>query len=125
MKKTILIIVAVVALGYAGYRFWSTVGTDEAVAKANSRILKDAETGELVEIMIKEKMPPYPHVNPSTGKKTLYPTEICWASECLDKGGTHVILNVWLGKDGPTYCPSCGSLVVVHNPGPVRQKNDD
>lgn len=125
MKKTILIIVAVVAFGYAGYALWNMFGSDEAVATANSRTLKDSESGDLVEVTIQEKMPPYPHENRKTGKKTLYPTEVCWAGECLKKGGTHVILNVWLGKDGPTYCPTCGSLVVAHNPGPIGPDTKD
>ena len=41
--------------------------------------------------------------------------------ECLDKGGTRVVLNAWLGQEGPTKCPVCGSGVYAHNPGPEKR----
>ena len=31
---------------------------------------------------------------------------------------TPVLLNSWIGKSGPTFCPDCGRLVVGHNPIP-------
>ena len=117
LKKTLLAVVAACLLGYAGYAVWSSWGGGSVVANANTRTLMDSETGELFRMRLRIGMS-FPLENPKTGKKTLYPTEVCWAGKCLKKGGTHVILNHWLGKKGPTYCPVCGSLVVPHNPGP-------
>ena len=90
----------------------------DAIASANTRILMCAETGELFTISIDE-LEPQPQMNPKTGRKTLYSTEVCYARECGKKpGGTRVILKELLGKEGPTYCPNCGALVRRHNPKP-------
>lgn len=113
LKQIILVVVAVCIVGYAAMQVLNA--GDASPTSANSRILKDAESGELVEIEVRPGMGPYPHENPKTGKKTLYPTEICFANDCDRKGGTRVILNAWLGVDKPTLCPNCGALVTVMN----------
>jgi len=97
---------------------------DYAWAYGARRVLKDAETGELFEFEFGFTLdtPPYPHENPKTHKKTLYPTEICYWDQCGKKGGTRVILNGWLGKGGTTNCPVCGHIVQVHNPAPPDWK---
>ena len=117
MKKTVLTVVAVLAVGYAGYSIMSAFGTPDDIREANTRILRDSNTGELVAVEITLDTPPYPLKNKSTGTNTLYPTEVCWARECGNlPEGTRVILNAWLKKDGPTYCQNCGALVVPRNP---------
>ena len=118
LQRTLLIALAVVCVGLAAYYVWSNFGEDEVIRSANTRTLMDSETGELFDFEITPDFAPYPHKNPKTGTMTLYPTEVCWKGECLEKGGTHVIMNRWLGKEGPTRCPVCGSVVRDHNPGP-------
>ena len=31
---------------------------------------------------------------------------------------TWVLVNEFVGRPGPTFCPDCGRLVVGHNPAP-------
>jgi len=116
-KKAVLAVVVAVLVVAGAYRLWSATGNPAAVA-ANTRTLMDSETRELVQVHVDEQLGAFPLVNPKTGRRTLYPTEVCYASTCAAQGGTHVILNVYLGKEGPTYCPACGAVVRFHNPGP-------
>jgi len=122
LKRNVMLVVAVLAVGACGYYIWAAFGSDESVQAANKRVLKDAETGELFEFDITPDTPPYPHENPKTHKKTLYPTELCYWDQCGKKGGTRVTLNAWLGKPEPTHCPVCGHVVRVHNPAPPDWK---
>jgi hypothetical protein len=59
--------------------------------------------------------------SPFSGRNTGYLAELCfWTKDGSAKAEpTPVLLNSWIGKDGPTFCPDCGRLVVVHNPRPV------
>lgn len=121
LKKALLAVVAIVLVSYAACTIWGTFEDD--IGEANTRTLKDAETGELVKVPVNEDYGPFPMLNKKTGKKSLYPTEICFANQCEKAGGTYVIMNDLLGKEGPTYCPNCGALVKYFNPGP-RQPTD-
>jgi len=47
-----------------------------------------------------------------------HPVEYCFNNTCGPDGGTPVILNAYLGEEGPTTCPKCGARVVGHNPRP-------
>ena len=117
LKKTLAGVAALILVVFAVRGFRNTWGDSTAEA-ANTRTLMDVETGELFEVEVDENFGPFPMVNPKSGEKTLYATEVCYARTCLEKGGTHVIMNKLLGKEGPTYCPQCGALVRFHNPGP-------
>jgi hypothetical protein len=61
-----------------------------------------------------------PVLSPYSGTNTGYPAEPCyWTADGGTKTDpTWVILNRELGKSGPTFCPDCGRLVVIHNPAP-------
>jgi hypothetical protein len=123
-KKLIITVVAIALVAYAVYAYWSNFG--QPTLPADTRTLMDPETGKLYEVAVDENFGPFPHVNPDTGKRTLWPTEVCFARECAKKEkGTHVILNSFLGKEGPTYCPNCGALVRPHNPGRVTTNAGD
>jgi hypothetical protein len=115
-KRTVLVVIAIAAFGLAAYRL--SRATPRPVAAANTRMLMDAETGQLVAVNVADGFGPFPAVHTRTGRRTLYPTEVCYADGCAAKGGTHVILNRYLGRDGPTHCPACGAEVRFHNPGP-------
>ncbi|MCB9851379.1 MAG: hypothetical protein H6817_11820, partial [Phycisphaerales bacterium] len=111
LKKTIMGVVAVGLGILAIYSISGFFGEDEAIKTANTRTLMDINTGDLFDFEVSPDWGPYPHKNPKTGTETLYPIEWCYNRECGSKGGTAVILNGWLGKKEPTYCPVCGSLV--------------
>ena len=96
---------------------WSAM-SDPVATAANFRTLMDAQTCRLVEVRVDENLGPFPVVNPKTGRRTLYPTEVCYAKPCAARGGTHAILNAYLGKEGPTHCTACGAEVRFHNGGP-------
>jgi hypothetical protein len=55
-----------------------------------------------------------------SGKNTAVPAEPCyWTRD----GGTKteptwVLVNEFVHKPGPTFCPDCGRLVIGHNPRP-------
>jgi len=55
-----------------------------------------------------------------SGGNTGYPAEECfWNKDGTAKSTpTYVLLNKYLGKPGPTFCPDCGRLVVERNPLP-------
>ncbi|HUU84810.1 MAG TPA: hypothetical protein VM243_15015 [Phycisphaerae bacterium] len=124
LKRKLIVGFAVVAIGVCLYMVVRSFGRDEVTKRANTVTLMCSETGELFDVELGEDTAPFPHKNPKTGKMTLYPTEVCWRGECLKRGGTRVILNSWLGIEGPTRCPVCGSGVRAHNPGPPRSSED-
>jgi len=61
-----------------------------------------------------------PIESPYSGKKTGVPAEACYwnADGTTRKEPVWVLLNQWIHKPGPTFCPDCGRLVVGHNPPP-------
>ncbi len=86
------------------------------VADERSRVFIDATTmkGFRHELVAGESLP---IVAPS-GNKSGYPAELCyWTKDGKPKADpTPVLLNSWVGKPGPTFCPDCGRLVVPNNP---------
>ena len=58
-----------------------------------------------------------PVIAPS-GQKSGYPAELCYwtTSGDIRKDPYPVLLNMTVGKPGPTFCPDCGRLVVARNP---------
>jgi len=78
----------------------------------------DAKTGKPYSIELKEGMP-FPAPAPSGGN-TGYPAEKCyWTKDGKEKKDpTYVLLNRFVAKPEPTFCPDCGRLVVGHNPRP-------
>ncbi|UCG17562.1 MAG: hypothetical protein JSV19_05930 [Phycisphaerales bacterium] len=117
-KKGLAVGVTVIVGIILAYSLYANLGGERI--PANTRQLKCSETNELFPLEMKPGLGHYPHVNPETGRRTLYPVEWCYNGECLAKGGTPVILNTQLGKEEPTYCPVCGHIVRFHNPGPAR-----
>jgi hypothetical protein len=88
-----------------------------ALAAVRTQVFIDAETGKAFEHeLVKGEM--IPIVSPDTGKNTGYPAELCyWTKDGgVKTDPTAVLLNIYRGKSGPTFCPDCGRLVVGHNP---------
>lgn len=58
--------------------------------------------------------------SPFSGKDTGVPAEPCyWTKDGGTKSEpTWVLVNEFIHKPGPTFCPDCGRLVIGHNPHP-------
>jgi hypothetical protein len=88
------------------------------VAQARHRMFVDSATMQPFrhDIEQNEEIP----VTAPSGGKTGFPAELCyWTQDGKVKTDpTPVLLNIWIGKSGPTFCPDCGRLVVGNNPYP-------
>ncbi len=88
-------------------------------AAANERIFVDAafDPPRPFKVKLQAGMQ-IPVLSPLSQKQTGYPAELCyWTKDGKPKSDpTAVLLNETIGKDGPTFCPDCGRLVVPHNP---------
>jgi len=115
-KKVAAGVIIGVAAVVAVYMWWSNREPRDSAWQY--RQLMDSETGELVKIQLTADLKPFPHVNPKTGKATLYPFETCYWGACEQAGGTRIILEEQQGRPGPTLCRKCGHRVALHNPGP-------
>jgi hypothetical protein len=102
---------------------WSVIhylGPSPAVVASTRGQFICAETGKPFALTITPGMT-LPVRSPHSGKNTGYPAEFCyWTSD----GNTRtepfpVLLNSYLGKRDPTFCPDCGHLVRSRNPLPV------
>ncbi|HEX4053760.1 MAG TPA: hypothetical protein VHX86_05810 [Tepidisphaeraceae bacterium] len=113
--KAVVIVLAILAIGAALYIIRNSI-TSPAVAAERERIFIDATTGKAFnhELRLGETIP----VEAPSGNKSGYPAELCyWTKDGHPKKDpTAVLLNSWIGKPGPTFCPDCGRLVVEHNP---------
>jgi len=120
LQKIGAISFVVVAIA-AGFYFVRGVRS-EAVDRTHSLLFMDAETGKTFTAELQKGMT-FPVISPYTGKATGYPPEECfWNADGTTKTTpTYVILNSYLGKPGPTFCPDCGRLVVPNNPPPTGQ----
>lgn len=79
----------------------------------------DAKTGKAFEyeIQIGSTIP----VPAPSGGNTGYPAELCyWTRDGkITDDPVPVLLNRYIGKSEPTFCPDCGRLVTVQNAPPM------
>jgi hypothetical protein len=82
-----------------------------------------AQTGKAFTVELKDGLS-IPVRSPYSGQQTGYPAELCyWTKDGKPKDEpTAVLLNSWVGKRGPTFCPDCGRLVVGRNPEPAPDR---
>ena len=107
------------AAGISSWVIYSYARQDPTVAEAENPVFVDVDSGKSFHQRLTLDLH-VPCKSPFTGKATGYPAELCyWTKDGKQKADpTAVVLNEVLGKDGPTFCPDCGRLVVHHNPGP-------
>jgi hypothetical protein len=112
------VIVVLIGLLFAFYSLRGLMTSDAEEASAK-RMFIDAETNQTFRytLQIGSKIP----VKAPSGKETGYPADACtWTKDGKVKAEpTWVLVNDWLGKKDPTFCPDCGRLVVGHNPPAV------
>lgn len=124
-RNVILIAIAVVAILAAGIILTRQLvgGRIDPGARSRERTLICAETGEVFERFSVTDGSNQPWKNPKTGRNSLYPAEACyWNADGTAKlQPTYVLLNEYVGKPGPTFCPDCGRRVVGHNPMPPAE----
>ncbi|HEY7086623.1 MAG TPA: DUF1206 domain-containing protein [Tepidisphaeraceae bacterium] len=110
----------IIALGLAVYAVVSNLGPGEAGKISRDRMYIDAATGKPYEHTLKpgDSVP----TDAPSGGKTGYPAELCyWTKDGkIKQDPTPVLVNARMGKPGPTFCPDCGRLVVMHNPPPLE-----
>ncbi len=120
MRQKILILACSLVIGFGGWRLLSSnLVSGGGLEPAGVRVL-NVETQKRLHLKLdRDLMLRWPAECPDTGRKSCYPAEICYWKQCGQKdGGTWVVLNDTLGKEGPTKCPECGHAVVAHNPRP-------
>jgi hypothetical protein len=113
--KAAAIMLCVVAIAASGYELKNSL-MSSAVSQERERIFIDSTNGKPFNHYL-EKGESIP-VDAPSGGKTGYPAELCyWTKDGQPKTDpTPVLLNMWIGKPGPTFCPDCGRLVVPNNP---------
>ena len=114
VSAIVLILLGVGALFFSLRGFF---GRSEAASIASDRTYICAETGKPFDHkLVRGERPPVE--SPYSGKLTGYPAELCyWTADGHVAGKpTPVLLNQYVGLQGPTFCKVCGRLVVGHNP---------
>jgi len=112
---------AIVGLGVCYVVFVQVHGLFGSSVPSNmlAPMFVDSQTGQGFHhtLVLGERIPVY---SPYSGSNTGYPAELCYwnADGTIRKDPTPVLLNSYIGKPGPTFCPVCGRLVVAHNPMP-------
>src|SRR5262245_34045270 len=119
--RVVVLCLLILVVALAGWQVWNYLGPSDAVKLSRERAFICSETGKAFNYELREGVR-IPVKSPYSGKETGYPAELCyWTKEGqIAKDSTPVLLNNWVGKSGPTFCPVCGRLVVGHNPRPVE-----
>jgi len=117
LARRVTILVVIAALVMAAWTLWNTFTPSSSVTAAETQLFIDSETGKTFPVTLKLGMQ-IPVMSPYSGKATGYKAELCyWTKDGTPKTDpTAVLLNYYVGKPGPTFCPDCGRLVVFNNP---------
>ncbi|MFT3685471.1 MAG: hypothetical protein QM783_11170 [Phycisphaerales bacterium] len=126
VKAIVAGVAAVVGIALMCFLALSSFLKADAGSVSATRVVIDAETGELFESYKVIQGDAFPYVNTKTGKRSLYPAEPCfWTKDGKAKlEPTYVLLNAHKYPEGdkrhnePTLCPDCGHVVTPHNKMP-------
>jgi hypothetical protein len=117
--KATAIGLVVAALILAFWSFRRNFGGGDGATFSRDRTYIDAATGKPFEhtLSVGDVIP----LKAPSGGNTGYPAELCyWTKDGKPKTNpTPVLLNDYVHKPGPTFCPDCGRLVRMHNPAPA------
>jgi len=118
--RVVLAISSVIGMALGIWSVAHYLGPSPAVAASTRGQYMCAETDKPFTLTITPGMT-LPVRSPHSGKNTGYPAEFCyWTSDGnIRKEPVAVLLNSYLGKPGPTFCPDCARLVRARNPQPV------
>lgn len=117
------VVASIFAITCLALGIWSVahyLGPSPAVAASTRGQFMCAETGKPFTLTITPGMT-LPVRSPHSGRNSGYPAEFCyWTKDGgIRKESFPVLLNSYLGKRDPTFCPDCGRLVRSRNPQPV------
>jgi hypothetical protein len=117
IAAVVIIAAGVALMGYNVRNFTRS----EGAALSGERPYICAETGKTFAYKIKMG-DTFPVESPHSGKRTGYHAEACyWTKDGKIKPEpTYVLLNKYLNKPGPTFCPDCGRLVREMNDPPIE-----
>ena len=112
---SLLAVIGVAGLWWSGKR---VLGKTDAAGISQTRWMICSETGKVFEGSI-QRGSVFPLYSPYSKRQTGYPAERCfWTADGQIKSEpTFVLVKGHLGEKGPTFCPDCGRLVLVNNPG--------
>jgi hypothetical protein len=122
--RMVAVLFCMAGLGAITWSIWSNLMPNSAVAAANDPLFVNAETGYAFHCKLKIGMA-IPVVCPDTGKATGYKAELCyWTKDGhVKEEPTPVALKEDQGQPGPTFCPDCGRLVMLHNPRAAENRS--
>ena len=120
LGKYIVVGAIILCVAGAGYMVYGAMRGNSVVAEANERVFIDSETGQSFNVKLYSLIGQSIPIKSPSGHNSGYPAELCyWTKDGQTKTApTPVLLNILVGKPGPTFCPDCGRLVVGHNPLP-------
>jgi hypothetical protein len=118
--KVALVVVTLVLVAIAAWQILAAIhGTTPG--DPNTSMYVDSQTGQAFahRNMAGESIPVH---SPYSGSDTGYPGVACYwtASGEIKKDPTWVLLNSYIGKKGPTFCPDCGRMVNPLAPPPKQ-----
>jgi hypothetical protein len=99
-------------------------GQSSAAQLANKQEFVCSKTGKGFSVTLEAGMS-IPVKSPYSGENTGYPAELCyWTADGQMKDKPDpVLMNSFVGKPEPTFCPVCKRLVVHRNPKPAPGGN--
>lgn len=121
MGKSVSVLILLAGILIAGVVLYSDLRPSAVVDSVTRPLFIDADNEQSFRQTISPGMT-IPVKSPFSGKQTGYPAELCnWTKDGhVASEATPVLMNEWINKPGPTFCPVCSRLVVHHNPGAVE-----
>jgi hypothetical protein len=116
-RRPLVIVATAAAIGVLAWVSINALGPSPAIAASRKALYICAQTHKSFEVTVEPGMTS-PVLSPYSDQKTGYPAELCyWTPEGQTREQpTPVLLNSYLGKSEPTFCPDCARLVRPRNP---------